>query len=327
MIITRTPVRISMGGGGTDLQSYYSKYGGFLIGATINKYIYITLTKMFEGDLQVKYSKTETVKTVDELQHPTVRESLKLAKIYNGVEITSIADVPSNSGLGTSSSFLVGLLRALHAYKNEHVTNFEIAEEACKIEIEILKEPIGKQDQYLASFGGIQCLEFDKEGRVTMYPLKITHDVVEELEKNIALFYTGIRRPSSYVLSEQDKSVKEEKGNAVDCMHEIKNIALKTKKHLEDGNVNGFGEMLDLHWNAKKKMSNKVSNEFIDKCYNTAMGNGAIGGKIMGAGGGGFFMFYCDNKKDSLRKAMNMLGLKEMHFRFDFEGSKVLLNI
>ena len=327
MIITRTPVRISMGGGGTDLQSYYSKHGGFLIGATINKYIYITLTKMFEGNLQVKYSKTETVNHVDEIQHPTIKEGLKLTNILSGVEITSIADVPSNSGLGTSSSFLVGLLRALHAYKNEHVTNYEIAEEACKIEIETLKEPIGKQDQYLASFGGMQCLEFDSKGHVTITPLKVTHDVVEELEKNIMLFYTGIKRSSSYVLSQQNRHLKEDKGNVVEQLHIIKDIALKTKKHLERGNARAFGEMLHLHWNTKKKMSNRVSNPFIDKCYSIAMKNGAIGGKIMGAGGGGFFMFYCDDKKDKLRKALIKQGLKEMYFRFDFEGSKVLLNL
>lgn len=327
MIITRTPVRISLGGGGTDLSSYYSKYGGFLIGATINKYIYITFTKMFEGNLQIKYSKTETVKNIDEIQHPTVRESLKLTNINKGIEITSIADVPSNCGLGTSSSFLVGLLRALHAYKKEHVTNYEIAEEACKIEIDILKEPIGKQDQYMASFGGLQCLEFDRQGYVIVTPLKITHDAVEELENNIILFYTGIRRPSSYVLSEQNKSMKEDNEKAVECMHKIKDIAFKTKKYLENGDVHAFGEMLDLHWNTKKGISNKVSNEFIDKCYKTAIKNGAIGGKIMGAGGGGFFMFYCDSKKDKLRKSLTKMGLREMYFRFDFEGSKVLLDI
>ena len=327
MIITRTPVRISLGGGGTDLASYYSKYGGFLIGAAIDKYIYITQTKMFEGDLQIKYSKTETVKHIDEIQHPTVRESLKLANVTNGIEITSIADVPSNSGLGTSSSFLVGLLRALHAYKKEHVTSYEVAEEACKIEIDILKEPIGKQDQYMASFGGLQCLEFDREGRVIVTPLKVTHDVVEELEKNIVLFYTGVKRASSYVLSEQNKSIKEDNATAVDSLHELKEIALKTRKYLENGNVRGFGEILDRHWNIKKKISNKMSNEFIDKCYETALQNGAIGGKIMGAGGGGFFMFYCDQKKDKLRDVLTKMGLREMHYRFDFDGSKVLLDL
>jgi len=327
MIITRTPVRISLGGGGTDLRSYYSKYGGFLIGAAINRYIYITLTKMFEGDLQIKYSKTETVKNIDEIQHPTVRESLKLANINHGIEITSIADIPSNSGLGTSSSFLVGLLRALHAYKKEHVTNYEIAEEACKIEIDILQEPIGKQDQYMASFGGLQCLEFDRQGHVTVTPLKVTHDVVEELEKNIVLFYTGIRRPSSYVLSEQNKSAMEDKSTTVESLHELKDIAIKTRKYLEEGNVRGFGELLDLHWNIKKKMSNKMSNEFLNKCYDIALQNGAIGGKIMGAGGGGFFMFYCDQKKDKLRASMTEMGLREMYFRIDFDGSKVVLDM
>lgn len=327
MIITKTPVRISMGGGGTDLESYYSKHGGFLIGAAINKHIYITLTRMFEGNLQIKYSKTETVNSVDEIQHPTVRESLKLAKISNGLEITSIADVPSNSGLGTSSSFLVGLLRALHAHKNEHVTDYGIAEEACRIEIDILKEPIGKQDQYMASFGGIQCLEFDSKGHVTINPLKITHDVVEELEKNILLFYTGIKRSSSYVLSQQNRHLKEDREKVVEQLHSIKDIALRTKKCLEKGDAGAFGEMLHLHWNAKKKMSSRVSNPFIDKCYDLAVRNGAIGGKIMGAGGGGFFMFYCGDKKDKLRKALAREGLKEMYFRFDFEGSKVLLNL
>lgn len=326
MIITRTPVRISLGGGGTDLASYYSKYGGFLLASTINKYIYVTLTQMFESGIQIKYSKTETVNNVDDVQHPTVRESLRLSGITDGIEVTSLADVPSNSGLGTSSSFLVGLLRALHAHKREHVSNYEIAEEACKIEIDILKEPIGKQDQYMASFGGMQCLEFDRNGKVIVTPLKISRDAIDDFGKNVLLFYTGIRRPSSYVLSEQNKSLQEE-GNAVDCLHEIKEIAIKTKKYLESGNVKGFGEMLDVHWNVKKKMSSKASNSFIDECYEAAMKNGSIGGKIMGAGGGGFFMFYCDGSKASLRKAMAEKGLKEMPFGFDFEGSKVVLDI
>ncbi|MBI1935313.1 galactokinase [Candidatus Woesearchaeota archaeon] len=326
MIITRTPVRISLGGGGTDLASYYSKHNGFLLAGAINKYIYVTLTKMFESGLQVKYSKTETVNNVDELQHPTVRESLRLFGITDGIEITSLADVPSNSGLGTSSSFLVGLLRAIHAHKREHITNHEIAEEACRIEINILKEPIGKQDQYMASFGGLKCLEFDSSGKVTVTPLKIARDALEELENNILLFYTGIRRPSSYVLSEQNKSVQES-GNAVDYLHKIKEIAIKTKKCLESGNTKGFGEMLDVHWNAKKKISSRVSNGFIDECYNAAIKSGAMGGKIMGAGGGGFFMFYCDGAKSGLRKAMAEKGLKEMRFGFDFEGSKVVLDI
>jgi len=326
MIISKTPVRISLGGGGTDLASYYSKYGGFLVAAGIDKYIYITINKMFEGGLQIKYSKTETVKRIDEIEHPTVKESLKLLKISNDIEITSIADIPSNSGLGTSSSFLVGLLRALHAYKRGHISAYDVAEEACKIEIDILKEPIGKQDQYMASFGSLQSLSFNKKGNVTVKELKMSRESKELLQQNILLFYTGIKRSSSFVLKDQNNSLQDKKVDVVECMHEIKNIGLRSKKYLESGDISAFGETLDDHWKVKKKMSTKISNPFIDKCYKIGMKNGAKGGKIMGAGGGGFFMFYCENNKKNLRKALSKEGLKEMFYHFDSHGSKIIMD-
>jgi D-glycero-alpha-D-manno-heptose-7-phosphate kinase len=327
MIITRTPVRIPLGGGGTDIVSYSSKYGGFLISGAIDKYIFITVNKRkLDNLIRASYSKTEIVESVNEVQHPLIREALRLTGLDGGLEITSIADVPANSGLGTSGSFTIGLLNALHTLKREHILRQALAEEACKIEIDILKEPIGKHDQYLGAFGGITCLDIDLSGNVSVSSAKISDDVLEELEHNILLFYTGITRKSSEVLSEQDKATKRDDNQVIDSLHRIKEIGLDIKDALETGNLRRFGELLDVHWTTKKKLSKKITADQIDKWYELAKENGALGGKIMGAGGGGFFMFYCENNKDKLRTALRNEGLVEMRSRFDFEGSKVLLN-
>ncbi len=326
MIITRTPVRISLGGGGTDLASYYSKHGGFLVAVAIDKHIFVTVNKRFEDSFRISYSKTEIVDNIKEIRHPIVREGLRLLDYERGLEITTIADVPANTGLGTSSSFTVGLLNALHTYKRESITMKALAEEACKIEIDILKEPIGKQDQYMAAFGGIVCLTFDKNGEVTVTPLNISPDTIDELERHIMLFYTGIRRNTADVLSEQNKASEKDDRKVIDCLHGIKKIGEEVKVALESGNVRRFGELLDLHWQTKKNISNKVSRPEIDKWYALARENGALGGKIMGAGGGGFFMFYVEDDKNRLRQAMKREDLREMRFKFDLEGSKVLVN-
>jgi D-glycero-alpha-D-manno-heptose-7-phosphate kinase len=327
MIVTRTPVRIPLGGGGTDLPSYYTQYGGFLISASIDKYIYITLNKRFEKSIRVSYSSTEIVEKREDIQHPIVREALKLLKIESGIEITSIADVPSNTGLGTSSAFTVGLLNALHTYKNEKVNAKDLAEEACFLEIELLKEPIGKQDQYLAAYGGVQCLEIDRLGNVKVIPLYLSDDAIDQLESNTLLFYTGIRRSASEVLAPQSKGASLDKEKVVESMHKIKEIGYEIKKSFEDENLARFGELLDIHWQTKKGLSDKITQSQIDRWYEIARKSGALGGKVMGAGGGGFFMFYCDNGKSGFRKIMEQEGLKEMRFRVDFEGSKVLINI
>ncbi len=327
MIVTRTPVRIPLGGGGTDLPSYYTQYGGFLISAAINKYIYITVNKRFEQSIRVSYSSTEIADSVEEIKHPIVREALKLLKIDSGIEITSIADVPSNTGLGSSSSFTVGLLNALHAYKNEKVSAKDLAEEACYIEIERLKEPIGKQDQYAAAFGGIICLDIDRLGGVKTFPLKLSEDALDQMESNTLLFYTGIKRSASEVLGSQNKGASLNQEKVIEGMHRIKQIGLEIKEAFEKEDLQKFGQLLDEHWQTKKTLSDKMTQERIDQWYETARRNGALGGKLMGAGGGGFFMFYCNNGKNGFRKKMEQEDLQEMRFRLDFEGSKVLVNI
>ncbi len=327
MIVTRTPVRIPLGGGGTDLPSYYTQYGGFLISAAIDKYIYITVNKRFEKSIRVSYSSTEIADSVDDIKHPIVREALRLLKIDSGIEITSIADVPSNTGLGSSSSFTVGLLNALHTYKNEKVNAKDLAEEACYIEIELLKEPIGKQDQYAAAFGGIICLEIDRLGSVKTIPLKLSEDSLDQLESNTLLFYTGIKRSASEVLGSQNKNASLNQEKVIQGMHQIKKIGLEIKEAFEKEDLETFGKLLDQHWQTKKTLSDKMTQDRIDQWYEVAKKNGALGGKLMGAGGGGFFMFYCNNGKNGFRKRMEQEELKEMRFRLDFEGSKVLVNI
>ena len=327
MIVTRTPVRIPLGGGGTDLPSYYNQYGGFLISAAIDKYIYITVNKRFEKSIRVSYSETEITDDVEKIKHPIVREALKLLNLQERLEITSIGDVPSQTGLGTSSSFTVGLLNALHTYKKEKLSTQELAEEACYLEIELLKEPIGKQDQYVASFGGIICLEIDRLGSVKTYPLHFSCDALDQLESNTLLFYSGIRRSASSVLSVQNKESSLDKGKVVESLHQIKQIGKEIKEAFEEEDLSRFGQLLDLHWQTKKNLSDKISASQIDLWYEKAKENGALGGKLMGAGGGGFFMFYCNNGKNGFRKMMEKEGLSEMRFHIDFEGSKVLINI
>ncbi len=328
MIISRSPVRITLGGGGTDLESYYSKYGGFVIAAAIDKYIFISANKRFYDTVRLSYSQTEIVNSVDEIKHQIFRECLKFLGIGNQIELVSIADVPANTGLGTSSSFTVSLLNALHAYKRDFVTQKQLAEEACHIEIDILSEPIGKQDQYIAAFGGITCLTFDKNGEVIVEPLRISDEALDQLESSILLFHSGIERSASEILSEQDEKSKKDDPEVIENLHQIKEIGLETKKALERGDADEFGELLNVHWETKKKRSLKMTDPFIDECYEIARKNGALGGKIIGAGGGGFFMFYCNNSdKPRLYQAMKNVGLKPMKFRFDLEGTKILVNI
>lgn len=327
MIITRTPFRIPLGGGGTDIVSYSSKYGGALCSAAINKYMYITVNeRILDKRIRVSYSKTEIVDVVNEIQHPLVREALKLLNIDGGIEITSIADVPSGSGLGSSGSFAVGLLNALHAFKRDNISYMELAEEASKIEIDILGEPIGKHDHYIAACGGITCLDIDKGGSVLAYPLEIGQNIIEEVENNTVLFYTGILRKTADVLGEQGEAIRNNSKRVLDALHRIKEIGIEIRIALETGNLRKFGELLHVHWETKKDLSSKISNSYIEECYKIARQNGALGGKIMGAGGGGFLMLYCEDGKDRLRDVMMKQGVVEMRFHFDFHGTKILLN-
>jgi len=309
------------------LASYYSKFGGFFISAAIDKYNYIAVKRRFEDGFRISYSKTEITDRVEDIQQPIIREALKLLNVNDYLEIVSIADVPGRSGLGGSSSYAVGVLNALHSFKRENVDAQTLAEEACHIEIDSLKEPIGKQDQYVAAFGGINCYEIEKDGMVHVNPLVISPHSVAELEGNLLLFYTGIKRDASRILRRQKQD--EEKGikRVIETMHEIKKIGYKVRDSLANGDIRSFGELLDVHWRTKKSLSQQVSNDRIDQLYEIAKRNGAIGGKIMGAGGGGFFMFYSENGKERLRNAMAKEGLKEVRFRFDFDGSKILLNL
>jgi len=327
MIVTRTPTRISLGGGGTDIRSYASRYGGFLVSAAINKYVYITVNKRFEDSTRISYSKTEIVQSIDEIEHPIVREALRFVGLDTGLEIVSIADVPANTGLGSSGAFTVGLLNALHAYKREQVSAQGLAEEASTILMDVLGEPIGKHDQYLAALGGITCLDIAPDGTVSPSPLAMSDGIVEELETSLQLFYTGTKRSASEVLADESRAICQGHDGVTAALHRVKEIGAQIKAALEAGDLRRFGQFLHQHWQCKRKLSSKVSSDQIDHCYELARRNGALGGKILGAGGGGFFLFYCHNSdKARLRQAMTQTGLKEMRFAIDFEGSKVLVN-
>ena len=328
MIITRTPFRITFGGGGTDLPSFYQKHGGFIFSAAINKYMFINVNRPIIDDLvRVKYSRTEITKSVHEIKHDIARECCQLMGIDNAIEIISMADIPSGTGLGSSSSYTVGLLNALHALTRDYFSLKELADEACKVEIDILNKPIGKQDQYLATFGGLTVLDIAKNGEVEVRAANISSNVLEELENNILIFYEGSSRSTDKILSEQSLKIEKKEIKTVDSMLSIKEIGYKILNAAESGELHEIGELMHAHWVAKKIISDKMANPRVDFLYDTARQNGALGGKIMGAGGGGFFMFYCENnKKSKLRKVMSEHGLRELRYHFDFEGSKVLLN-
>lgn len=324
MLITRSPLRICLGGGGTDLPSYYSKHGGFLIAAAIDKYVYITLHQTFIEELIIKYSSLEKVNKLDDIQHPIIRESLKYIGIEaSHLEISSMADIPAGTGLGSSGSFTTALLKNLHAYKKNLVHPQDLAEQACHIELERLAEPIGKQDQYIAAYGGLTCFEFLPEGNVNAQPLKIISDTLYQLEDNLLLFFTGYSRSASSILKEQDEKSKNNDQEMIEHLHFIKELALESKSALETGNLVEFSALMNEHWLFKQTRSIKMSNEKINQWYELALNNGALGGKLIGAGGGGFFMFFAQDKV-LLRRKMREAGLQEVRFRFDFEGTKLI---
>jgi D-glycero-alpha-D-manno-heptose-7-phosphate kinase len=324
MIITRSPLRITLGGGGTDLPSYYEKYGGFLISAAINRYVYITLHETFVDYLIVKYSKMEKVTKPDNIKHPIIREAIKMLNINCArLEIASMADIPAGTGLGSSGSYTTALLKALHTYKRNLIHPIELAEQACDIEINRLGEPIGKQDQYISAFGGVTCFEFSKNGHVKAYPLKIDKEVLYDLEDNLLLFFTGYSRSASSILQEQHTKSKDADRAMIENLHFVKDLGIQSKKALEKGELSKLGQLMNTHWQYKKERSSQMSNPKIDEWYNLALSNGAIGGKLIGAGGGGFLMFY-SNDKTRLRNAMSRAGLEEVRFRFDFEGTKLI---
>jgi D-glycero-alpha-D-manno-heptose-7-phosphate kinase len=324
MIIVRSPLRISLGGGGTDLPSYYREHGGFLIAAAIDKYVYITLHQTFVQELIIKYSKLERVTSVEDIEHPIIREALKYVNVpAPHLEITSMADIPAGTGLGSSGSFTTALLKALHTLKKNLIHPRELAEEACHIELNLLKEPIGKQDQYIAAYGGITCFCFLPNGEVKAAPLKIDQDTLYNLEDNLLLFFTGYSRSASAILKEQDHKSQANDPAMLANLHFIKELGMESKAALEKNDLPTFAELMNVHWEHKKKRSHNMSNEKINEWYEIARQNGAIGGKVIGAGGGGFLMFYAADKV-KLRHAMREIGLHEVRFRFDFSGTQVV---
>jgi D-glycero-alpha-D-manno-heptose-7-phosphate kinase len=324
MIITRSPLRISLGGGGTDLPSYYREFGGFVISAAIDKYVYITLHETFQEAIIVKYSKMETVRSVSEIQHPIVREALKLVGVhYPHLEITSMSDIPAGTGLGSSGSFTAALLRALHMLQNDQISRRELAEEACHIELDILGEPIGKQDQYIAAFGGITCFHFQQDGTVDVQPLRLQTETLRNLEDNLVLFFTGFTRSASAILQDQDSRSRQKDSEMLDNLHFVKQIGCESKSALENGDLHLFAELMHRHWEHKKNRTTGMSNGNIDEYYSFALRNGALGGKLVGAGGGGFLMLYTE-EKTRLRRALCEAGLQEVRWRFDFHGTVVL---
>ncbi|MBB4198064.1 galactokinase [Rhodoblastus sphagnicola] len=325
MIIARSPLRITLGGGGTDLPSYYRDHSGFLIAAAIDKYVYVTIMRPFTPGVYLKYSKLEHVETVAEVEHPIIRESLNLMGGENPqIEITTLADIPSGTGLGSSGSFTTALLKGLYTFNRRHIHQGELAELACHVEIDRLGEPIGKQDQYAAAVGGITCFDFRKDDSVVATPLAISVGTMFDLEDNLLLFFTGYSRSASNILKDQNQRTKTSDDDMLKNLHYVKDLGLRSKTALEAADLTGFGELMHEHWEHKKRRSGGMSNPRIDEWYDLAMKNGAIGGKLVGAGGGGFLMFYASDR-NKLRHAMAKAGLEEVRFRFDFEGSKVVL--
>ncbi len=325
MIITRSPLRITLGGGGTDLPSYYRMFGGFLISAAIDKYVYITVMRPFTRGIFLKYSQLEKVQSTDEIQHPIFREAIRMLDFKTPqVEITALADIPSGTGLGSSGSFTTALLKALYAHRKRLILPDELARLACQIEIDRLKEPIGKQDQYIAAYGGITCFEFNPDDSVKAYPLPLGMDTLYDLEDNILLFFTGFARNASDILKDQDTRSKEMDEDMLANLHYVKELGLRSKEALMAGDTAEFGALLHEHWEHKRKRSKGMSNPTIDEWYALGRKNGALGGKLVGAGGGGFLMFYAEDRS-LLRRTMLKIGLEEVRFRFDFEGTKTLI--
>lgn len=322
MIISRTPFRISFVGGGSDLEAFYARHTGAVLSTSINKYMYISSHRYFHKDqIQVKYAKTETVNNIDDLQHPLLREALRKAKISGGIEISSIADIPSGTGMGSSSSFTVGLLHNLYAINRKYVTHDVLANEASEIEIDILKEPIGKQDQYAAAFGGLNIISFHKDGNVKVEPLYIDNQVYQSLQDNLIMFYVGNQRKASEILSEQKKNTSQEEKFQV--LKQMVSYVYDMRDVLYAGRLNDFGKLLHENWVLKQRLASKISNPEINEIYDAGLAHGATGGKLLGAGGGGFMLFYCEKSKqpkliDALKK------YETIDFKFERDGSKII---
>ena len=324
MIITRSPLRISLGGGGTDLPSYYRKHSGFVLSAAINRYVYITINEAFRPRIILKYSKLEDVERWEQIQHPIIREALKLTGVTGPyLEIVSLSDIPAGTGLGSSGSFTTALLRALHTMNRNFVPPQELAEQACHIEIDLLQEPVGKQDQYISAFGGITCFEFLPDDRVIAEPLKVASQTLANLEDNLLMFFTGGSRSAADILRDQDTRTRDNSGEMLENLHYTKQLGHESRDALLAGDLRKFAELMHVHWEHKKKRSPGMSSGFIDEMYELARSRGALGGKLIGAGGGGFLLLYTEDKT-RLRDALRSAGLREVRVQFDFSGTSVL---
>jgi D-glycero-alpha-D-manno-heptose-7-phosphate kinase len=324
MVITRSPLRITLGGGGTDLPSYYREHGGFLIAAAIDKYVYVTVMRPFSPGIYLKYSQLEHVEAVEDVQHPIIREAVRMTGFRTPqIEITTLADIPAGTGLGSSGSFTTALLKALHAHRRRLLHPGELAEMACDIEINRLGEPVGKQDQYIASYGGVTCFTFHPDGHVEAEPLRVRMDTLFNLEDDLLLFFTGFSRSAGAILADQHQRTQKSDADILSNLSYVKDLGLRSRAVLEAGDTAAFGELMDEQWAHKKRRSGAMTNPQIDEWYDLGRRNGALGGKLVGAGGGGFLMFYAEDHR-RLRSAMTQAGLEEVRFRFDFEGTKVL---
>jgi len=327
MIVSRTPFRITLGGGGTDLPSYYENHGGFIFSFCLSKYMYVCLNRPSADELiRLKYSISESVESVEELQHDIAKACLQRVGIDSKIEIASLSDIPAGSGLGSSSTYTVGLLNALYSIQGHYKSLEFLADEACTIEMDILKKPMGKQDQYLAALGGFLRLDIDKKGVVVPTKIKLEKSIMNELNRNLLIFYTGQQRKNNKILNEQDSSTKKNNEEVLNSLHYIKESGYTILDIVQSGKLDELGLMFRDHWEMKKKLSPGVTNDTIDSIYDTALKNGALGGKISGAGGGGFFTFYCNKNHASLRSAMASKGLKELNYSFDLDGSKIISN-
>jgi D-glycero-alpha-D-manno-heptose-7-phosphate kinase len=326
MIITRSPLRISLGGGGTDLPSYYREHGGFLIAAAIDKYVWVTVLRPFLRGVMLKYSKIEHVEQIAEIEHPIVREAFAMMAIADlQHEITTVADIPAGTGLGSSGSFTTALLKAMHSFERRLLLPGDLARLACEIEIDRLGRPVGKQDQYIAAYGGITCFEFDRDGGVRAEPLALPQRTLHELEDHLLLFFTGYSRSAGDILQDQDQRTKQADTSMVGNLHYVKELGVRSRRALEHGAPATFGEIMHEHWLHKRKRSSGMSNPQIDEWYELGRKAGAIGGKLVGAGGGGFLMFYAP-EPNRVRDAMARASLQEVRFRFDFDGTRVVFS-
>jgi D-glycero-alpha-D-manno-heptose-7-phosphate kinase len=327
VIVSRAPFRFSLGGGGTDLPAYYREHGGFVVSAAIDSYMYVTANRRFYPSLRLAYSETEIVSSVAEIRHPIFREALRMTGIESGIELTSVADLPSNSGLGSSSSFTVALLNALHSYKREFVSPARLASEACELEMVRLGEPVGKQDQYIAAYGNVTALSIARDGSVEVQPVPVRVGVLEALEQHLLIMYSGVERPAKLVLTEQSERVQQAEPAVLEGMHRIKALGREVYELLVSGKLERYGELLDEHWQHKRKLASRMTDTALDEHYGAARQAGAVGGKLIGAGGGGFFMLYVrPAERPRVQAALAARGLRPLRFRFDLDGARILLN-